>query len=122
MAGEGPDPASLARAAWPRAVGRTIEPHTRILKMVRSTLIVETDDRVWRQQLFTLRHQILANLARILGPGLVQEIEFRVAGPERFGPQRAERSSPAASGDEADAIADAGMRRIYRVSKRSRLA
>ncbi len=105
----------LAKAAWPMAAGKRLADRTRAASLVRTTLVVEVEDVVWRQQLTSLRGQILANLHRVMGPGIVSDIEFRVGTPRRP-PQRAE-SAAAASGDEADRIADPILRRIYRQSR-----
>jgi hypothetical protein len=107
----------LARAAWPAAVGKTIAANTRASRMVRSRLIVEVDDRVWQRQLFGLTTFILNNLARNIGPGAVEELEFRIV-PRRREPQRAARSAPSLPFDEAASIEDTLMRSIYRASRK----
>jgi Dna[CI] antecedent DciA-like protein len=105
----------LARAAWASAVGKKIAAHARASRMVRSSLIVEVEDEVWRMQLYGLRAQILSSLAKHIGRGHVEELEFRVV-PSRRGPQRA---ASAAGGveDEAERIADPGLRRLYRLDR-----
>ena len=105
----------LARSAWRVAVGRKIDEHTGGLRLIRTRLVIEVEDAVWQRQLFSLRHQILANLRKELGADLVTELEFRVGLPRRL-PVRAQSAQPA--GDEADAIRDPGMRRIYMASRR----
>ena len=104
----------IARAAWPQAAGKRLAGRTRATDLVRQTLVVEVEDIVWRQQLNSLRGQLLSNLARVLGPDVVSAIEFRVAVPRRP-PQREEIA--AAPADEADRIADPVLRRIYRQSR-----
>ena len=89
--------------------------------MVRTKLIVGVDDAVWQRQLFSLSRMILSKLAENLGEGLVDDVEFRVS-PQRRGPQRAERSSPAAPQDEADEIEDPGLRRNYIASRKRETA
>jgi hypothetical protein len=107
----------LARAAWPQAAGKRLAARTRAIGLVRQTLVIEVEDAVWRQQLNTLRNQLLANVTRVLGPGVVESIEFRV-GMERRPPHREEtRAAPAAPSDEADRIADPVLRRIYKQSR-----
>src|ERR1700679_4379442 len=81
----------LACAAWPQAVGKRIAPHTRAAKMVRSSLIVEVEDVTWQRQLFSLKPFIVRNLAKVLGPGLIDDAEFRIF-PRRRHPQRALRA------------------------------
>jgi len=111
----------LACAAWPDAVGKKIANHTRAAKLVRTRLVVEVEDRVWQRQLFALTGQIVRNLERHLGPGLVEEMEFRIV-PRRREPQRANDALPALFRDEADAIADPVMRGIFKASRKKALA
>lgn len=106
----------LARAAWPQAVGGKIAAHTRAARMVRTRLIVEVEDHIWQRQLFALTRHILGNLERNLGPGLVEDLEFRIV-PRRREPQRAARAFPALAPDEADGIADPVLRGIYKASR-----
>ena len=90
--------------------------------MVRTRLIVEVEDPIWKKQLFTLSRQILTNLERHLGQGIVEDLEFRVMPPRRD-PQRAEVAQPAPRGlDEADEIADPVMRNMYRLARKKALA
>ena len=108
----------LARAAWPQAVGRKIASYTAATALVRKCLVVEVQDMVWQRQLNTLRAQIVKNLTAVLGPGLVDDLEFRPMTPKRM-PQRAE--SPrrdAVAADEADSIADPQLRRVYKISRK----
>src|SRR5438477_1687572 len=109
----------LARTAWPATVGKTIAANTRAVKMVRSRLIVEVDDHIWQKQLFGLTSHIVNKLAKTLGNGAVEEIEFRVV-PRRREPQRAmqavPQNAPSLPFDEATGIEDAVMRSIYRAS------
>jgi hypothetical protein len=110
----------LACAAWPAAVGKKIAAHARAAKMVRTSLIVEVEDAVWRMQLYALRGQILSNLCRQIGQGHVEEIEFRVV-PRRMEPRRAETALPRST-DEAERIQDPSLRRIYRMARTKALA
>jgi len=108
--------------AWNRAVGKNMAAHTRAAKLVRTTLVVEVEDELWKKNLWGLRYQIVNSLAKAIGAGIVTDIELRIM-PTRFGPQRAERVErmdvPA---DEADAIADPGLRRIYKAARRRETA
>jgi hypothetical protein len=80
------------------------------------------DDAIWQRNLFGMSRMILAKLTENLGDGLVvDELEFRIT-PQRRGPQRAERSTPAGPVDEADGIEDADMRRLYITSRKRELA
>jgi len=113
----------LARSAWADAVGKKIAEHTRAARMVRTRLIVEVEDRVWQRQLFGLSRQILANLAKSIGPEVVEDLEFRIMSPQgdaalaRKEPQRAAHAAPAVA-DEAELIADPVLRNLYRASRR----
>src|SRR5579863_258026 len=93
----------IACAAWNKAVGRKIALRTRAVKLVRTTLVVEVDDELWRKNLWSLRYQILRNLEKAIGPEIVDAVELRVM-PPRFGPQREvePRFSLEAPLDEAD--------------------
>jgi len=112
----------LARAAWPLAVGKKVAARTRPARMVRTRLIVEVEDLIWKKQLFTLSRQILTNLERHLGQGIVEGLEFRVMPPRRDA-QRAEVAQPAlAALDDADQIADPVMRNMYKLARKKALA
>ncbi len=106
----------LACAAWAQAVGKRIAAHTRAAKLVRRRLVVEVEDRIWQQQLFVLSYQIVRNLARHLGPDMVEDLEFRVV-PRRREPQRAAQSAAVLVADEADAIVDPVLRGLYKASR-----
>lgn len=116
----------LARAAWPLAVGRKVAARTRPARMVRSRLIVEVEDAVWQKQLFTLSRQILTNLERHLGQGIVEDLEFRIMPPRRDA-QRAAIAQPgleetSVAPDEADQIADPVLRNMYKLARKKALA
>ncbi len=110
----------LACAAWKKAVGARLAKVTRAQKLVRDRLVVEVDDELWRDNLWSLRGQILHNLEKAIGPGIVGHLEFRVMPPRRE-PQR-EIALPGVPRDEALDIEDVGMRRIYRNSRRRQTA
>jgi hypothetical protein len=110
----------LACAAWPNAVGKKVAHHTRAARMVRTRLIVEVEDIVWQRQLFALTGQILRNIEKHIGPGVVGDLEFRIV-PRRREPQR-ETAAAAPLFDEADGIADPVLRGIYRASRKKALA
>jgi predicted nucleic acid-binding Zn ribbon protein len=113
----------IACAAWKRAAGKKVAQHTRAIKMVRDTLVIEVEDEIWRSNLWSLRYQILRNLEKALGPGIVASIELRVM-PPRVGPQRETESVFALEHpvDDADSIADPGLRRIYKAARRRETA
>ena len=111
-----------ARAAWPKAVTKKIASHTRAAEMVRTTIIIEVEDAVWRRQLFPLIPSIVLNFAKIVGPGIIEDAEFRIV-PRRREPERAVEAVPGGLfADEADAIADPVMRGIYKSARSKALA
>jgi len=110
----------LACAAWKKAVGKRLAAVTRAQKLVRDRLVVEVDDEVWRDNLWSLRGQILKNLETAIGPGIVSQVEFRVM-PARRAPQR-EIALPGIPRDESADIEDPSLRRIYRNSRRRQTA
>ena len=112
-------PEALVCAAWAGAVGRKIASHARAARLVRSHLIVEVEDAIWQRQLFALREQVRRKIEESVGPGIVEDIEFRVV-PPRLGPRRARHA--ALPGDEAEAIADPVLRNIYKASRKRELA
>jgi hypothetical protein len=115
-------PERIACGAWKRAVGKRIAAHTRAAKLVRNTLVVEVEDDIWKKNLWGLRYQILRNLEKAVGPEIVHDLELRVM-PLRREPQRdtGERLvlEPV---DDADAIADPGLRRMYKSARRRETA
>jgi hypothetical protein len=116
-------PERIACGAWKRAVGKRLAVRTKPVKLVRDRLVVEVEDEIWRDSLYKLRYQILRNIEKEIGTEIVSELQFVVAPPRRE-PQRETAPLPAlispnsAVPDEADAIADPGLRRIYRNSRR----
>jgi hypothetical protein len=114
----------IACGAWKRAVGKRIAACTRAAKLVRTTLVVEVEDDIWRKNLWSLRYQILRNLEKAVGPEIVSDLEFRVM-PLRIEPQRADKGEHLVvtplemAGDD---IADPGLRRIYKAAKRRETA
>src|SRR6476620_2747386 len=109
----------LACAAWAPAVGKKVASHTRASKLVRNKLVVEVEDKIWQRQLFALSYQILRNVVKGIGPGIVEELEFKIV-PRRREPARAATSMPLF--DEANAIEDPVLRDIYRAARKRALA
>jgi len=115
-------PERIALGAWKRAVGKRLAVRTKALKLVRDRLVIEVEDEVWRESLWKLRFQILRNIEKEIGPEIVADLSFVVAPPRRE-PQRETGPLPPAlvnphDVDESDAIADPGLRRVYRNSRR----
>ncbi len=103
----------LAPGAWTAAVGKKIASHTRPVFLQDGRLIVDVEDAVWQTQLRTLESSILPRIEKIVGAGMVRHIEFRLTPPRR---QAAIAAAPTA--DEATAILDPVMRRVYRTARR----
>jgi hypothetical protein len=104
----------VACQAWATAVGKRLAMHARATRLVRTKLVVDVEDAVWQKQLFCLSKQILRNLERRLGAGLVDDVEFRIM-PRRIEPQRAARALPLF--DEANGIEDPVLRGIYKYKR-----
>jgi hypothetical protein len=112
----------LACSAWSEAVGKNIAAHTRAVRMVRTRLVVEVEDKIWQRQLFALTPFILFNLQKHLGSGVVDDLDLRIL-PRRREPQRAVQAFRASlKADEADAIIDPVLRGLYKASRKKALA
>jgi hypothetical protein len=113
----------IACGAWKKAVGKRLGERTRAVKLVRDKLIVEVEDETWRKNLWGLRFQILKNLVKAIGPGIVENLEFRVM-PARREAQREIIPALLVPGltDDSSEISDPGMRRIYRNARRRETA
>jgi len=111
----------LARSAWATAVGKRLAERTRAVRMVRSTLIVEVEDAVWQKHLHQLRGQILPQLRKVLGEGVVEDIEFRIGVPRRP-PQIAAAASTAPVEDEVESVADPVLRMLYARARRKAIS
>jgi predicted nucleic acid-binding Zn ribbon protein len=108
----------LACAAWKAVVGERLAQHARATTLVRGKLIVETEDRIWQQQLFFLRSQILAKIDQVLGNGIVNDLEFRIATSRRPPQMATALDAKAPSLDEAESIADAALRVVYKNARK----
>jgi predicted nucleic acid-binding Zn ribbon protein len=103
------DPELRACAAWKVAAGKKITEHTRAVRLVRGSLVVEVEDPIWQRQLSTLSRTLVSNLEKALGEVLVTDIDFRPM-PRRREPQRAVR----AAGEVQDPVLDM----LYRQSRK----
>ena len=124
IAGDVITPERIACGAWKRAVGKRIAAHTRASKLVRTTLVIEVEDDVWRKNLWSLRFQILRNLEKAIGPEIVSDLELRVM-PLRIEAQRADRGENLIVQPlelAGDGIVDPGLRRIYKAARRRETA
>lgn len=111
----------VACSAWKKAVGPRLARCTHAVKLVREELVVEVEDEVWRDNLYSLKPMILRNLEAALGPGIVTDFWFKVM-PRRIEPQRESRVLEPVDVESGADIQDAGMRRIYRTSRRRETA
>ena len=108
----------LALAYWPVVVGETIAQRTRPVVLLGKRLVVDVESLVWRRQLAGLSRTIASKLNRAIGRPIVEGIDFRVAAPRVKPMGRATSAAGLESiQDDAAGIADAGLRRIYRLSK-----
>ncbi len=105
------DPELRACAAWKVAAGKKVAEHTRATRLVRGSLVVEVEDKVWQSQLNTLSRILVSNLEKVLGEALITDIDFRPM-PRKRGPQRAER----AMGRES--VEDPVLDMLYRQSRK----
>lgn len=123
------DPDECARAIWPAAVGKAIARHTSRLKVVRDTLVVGVEDAIWQKQLFSLSNQIVDRLQKCMGSTAITRVEFRIDPPKRPAtreevfaatPQRQEalRSTRADAADDAEAIRDPVLKKVYLLSRK----
>jgi predicted nucleic acid-binding Zn ribbon protein len=113
-------PDQLAVAAWPAAVGERLAAKTNAVMLVRTRLVIEVEDAVWQKQLFQLREQILPKLRAVIGPGIVEELEFRVV--PRV-PRRPPQMAAAVSADaEADGIRDPIFRTLYKQARKKAIS
>lgn len=109
------DDESLARAAWPAAVGKRIADRSVVASLTGTRLIIQVEDSVWQSQLYAMREQILARIEQTAGRRLAQSLEFRVAIPR---PKAQRDQTFALNSDDADLIASPGLRNIYKASRR----
>jgi hypothetical protein len=112
----------VACGAWKKAVGKRLALRTSAVRLVRNRLVIEVEDEIWRNNLYSLRPQILRNMENAVGPGIVEDISFEIR-PRRIEPQRETQFALTAADREAGLdIEDPGMRRIYRMSRKRETA
>ncbi len=68
------------RRVWEAVLPVKVLAQTRLLEVRRRELWVEVRESVWAQELQFLKPQVLAELDRVLGPGKIQDVRFRVGG------------------------------------------
>jgi predicted nucleic acid-binding Zn ribbon protein len=69
---------SRIRQVWEAVVPPQMLPHTRLLEVRRRELWVEVSAAAWGQELQFFRPGILDELEKALGPGLIQDLRFRI--------------------------------------------
>jgi hypothetical protein len=114
-------PDQLAVAAWPAAVGERLASRTNALTLVRTRLVIEVEDAVWQKQLFQLREQILPKIRAVIGPGIVEELEFRVAPRVPRRPPQIATTTTAADA-EAESIRDPIFRTLYKQARKKAIS
>lgn len=70
---------SRAMALWPDVVGEVTAGRTRPLHVNRGTMIVAVASSAWANQLNLLKSRYLDALAQRVGPGVIQDLRWRVA-------------------------------------------
>lgn len=113
---EAADEEAVVTALWPLVVGGKVAARTRPVRLFKTTLIVETVSPDWRRQLARMSGDIVKQLNAAAGKPVVKDLEFRVAVNPPARPPR--RAASATGLDEADAISDPHLRRLYRQSRR----
>ena len=111
----------LVCSCWKAAVGPQIAGCTRPVRILGKRLIVDVEGQAWRRELASMSRRIADKVNRAVGSAVLEDVDFRVAVPRRHGPGRAVLSAGPALNDEADAIRDPNLRRIYRRSKEKAL-
>jgi class 3 adenylate cyclase len=104
----------LVLAAWPAAVGKRLAGRCRPISLIRNRLVIEVEDQVWRSQLMALHRQILDRLEQVMGNRTATELEFRIGVPRREPARELGRRAT----DDADAIGDPIMRRLYKAARK----
>lgn len=112
------DEEALLLALWPVVVGEKVAARARPVRLFGATLIVETTAQDWRRQLARMSGEIVTRLNAAAAREVVKDVEFRVAVRSAPLPPRRAASSTGLPQDEAGAIADPYLRRLYRISRR----
>lgn len=68
-----------AMALWPDVVGEVTASRTRPLHVNRGTMVVAVASSAWANQLNLLKSRFLDGLAARVGPGVIQDLRWRVA-------------------------------------------
>ncbi len=108
----------IVLSCWASAVGPEIARHTQPIRLAGGTLVVDVATEGWRVQLRALNRRITSRLNEAAGGTAVKKVIFRLALPGKIPPRRAASAHGGVEPlDEAQAIADPNLRRIYRQSR-----
>jgi predicted nucleic acid-binding Zn ribbon protein len=118
LAGRAADEEALLLSLWPVVVGEKVAAQTRPVRLFGATLIVEAASQEWRRQLAWMAGQIIPRLNGAAGKPVVKDVEFRVAGQQAPRPPQRAATATGFQPDEAAAIADPHLRRLYRLSRK----
>ncbi len=69
---------SLIRQVWEANLPASLRDQTRLVDFRRKELLVVVSASPWVQELQFLKPRLLAALDRVLGPGIVKDLKFRV--------------------------------------------
>jgi hypothetical protein len=116
------DDRDLLLSYWSAAVGPQVAAQAHPVRLVNKRLRVEVESAAWLQQLLPLTGEIIRKLNKLMTRQAVEAIDFRATRTPARPPQRAATATASAHiADEAAAIQDPFLRRLYRVSKRRAL-
>jgi predicted nucleic acid-binding Zn ribbon protein len=117
----------LALACWANAVGPDLARHTQPVRLARNMLVVDVATQALLDPLKSLSDRIMGRLNKSIGKPAVTRIVFRLALPGKIPVRRAatvagdtvagDTAAGDVAGDDAGAIQDPHLRRIYKQSR-----
>lgn len=113
------DEEALLLGLWPVVVGEKIAARTHAVRLFGATLIIETATQQWRRELARMTGYIVARLNAAAARQVVKDLEFRVVVKAPPRPPSRACTADGSENDEATAIADPHLRRLYRMSRRA---
>lgn len=66
------------RVAWEQAVPEGLREQARLVDLKRQELWVEVGSSAWGQELQFLKPRILEAMEKLLGPGVIRDLRFKV--------------------------------------------
>lgn len=63
---------------WQEALGETLWKNTRPVAVHHGTLVIAVRDHAWMQELQFMKDDIIKKLNRVLGPGVIRGIRFKI--------------------------------------------